>query len=90
MINSLIIILGIELVKYVDISLMASVGIIKLAIKDDFKKEKILNLDNIHVVLNKNLSKRLKNLNISNVDEIISNLEKVAKNNQSLLAMEAI
>ncbi len=90
MIDSMIILLGNELCKYTNTDLKVSMGIIKLAIKDSIETEGILNLDSIDIALKKNLSERLRKLNVSNITEIIANLEKVAKNNQSLLIMEAI
>jgi len=88
--KSMIIILGNELVKYINTSLIASTGIIKLAIKENYKADEILDLGKIRHVLKTSLSKYLKNLNISNVEEIISNLENVAIKNQSIITMETI
>jgi len=69
---------------------MASTGIIKLAIKENYKPDEILDLGKIRHVLKTSLSKHLKNLNISNVEEIILNLENVAIKNQSIITMETI
>ena len=88
--KSMIIILGIELVKHVDISLMASVGILKYAIHKNYKPNEKLDLEKIRHVLKTSLSKQLKKLNVSNVEEIISNLESVAIKNQSIITMEMI
>ena len=88
--ESIIILLGNELGKYINTDLTTSIGIMRLAIKDYIETKRILNIDNIRIVLKKNLSERLRKFDISNVDEIISNLEEVAIDNQSLLIMEII
>lgn len=86
--EGMIILLAMELLKYINISLIASTTIIRLAIKDDIKSEKTLDLNQYRYVLKHGLFDRLNNLKISNVDEIISNLESIVIKNQSIITIE--
>lgn len=56
--------LGIELIKYINIDLMTSKRIIRMAMKDIIKKDKFLNLNDVLFVFRNNLNKLLKSLKI--------------------------
>ncbi len=62
--ESMINLLGIELIKYINIDLMTSKRIIRMAMKDIIKKDKFLNLNDVLFVFRNNLNKLLKSLKI--------------------------
>ena len=85
--------LGEKLSKKINKELMPTKGFLRLAIKDQFGMDvKIKNLtyQDFKKVFQTTLKKRLKAIEVSNLDEIIEYLTNELKNNQSLLTMMSI
>ncbi len=85
--------LGYILSERIGISVAASRGLIKLAIKDQFgpfKKLETLGVRDFQNFINNALKKRLQNLSITNYQEIVQYLLDEVLKNQSIITMEKI
>ena len=72
---------------------MPSTGLIRLAIKDEFKsnvKVNQLTYEDFQRIFQNSLKKRLENIGITNLDAIIEEMLFELKNNQSLLTIMTV
>jgi len=79
--------------KKINISATASRGLIKLAIKDEigpFMPLNIIGLKEYKAIIHSSLKRRLQNLNVENIEEIIELLLDELITHQSLVLMEKI
>lgn len=75
------------------LSLPASAGLIRLAIKDQFgpfKPIEHLNFKDYKIICNNSLKARLQKIKLINVEQIIERLEIKLVQNQSLIIMETV
>ena len=85
--------LGDKLASLISISAPAARGLIKLAINDEFgpfRQYPQINFEEYKSILENSLRVRLKNLNISNIDNIINQILDELTLKQSLITMEAL
>ena len=85
--------LGDKLASLISISAPAARGLIKLAINDEFgpfRQYPQINFEEYKSILENSLRTRLKNLNISNIDNIINQILDELTLKQSLITMEAL
>jgi len=85
--------LGDKLASLISISAPAARGLIKLAIKDEFGPFHLynqMNFEEFKSILKNSLRTRLKNLNISNIDNVINQMLDELTVKQSLITMEAL
>jgi hypothetical protein len=85
--------LGDKLASLISISGAAARGLIKLAIKDEFgpfRQHTQINFKEYKSILENSLRVRLKNLNISNIDDVVNQMLDELTLKQSLITMEAL
>lgn len=85
--------LGNILAESVNISPPAARGLLRLAIKDLFGPFKLiekLNYEELQSVILNSLPKRLKNLEVKDIDGLIDHVSEELTNNQSLITMSSV
>jgi hypothetical protein len=85
--------LGDKLASLISISAPAARGLIKLAIKDEFgpfRQHPQINFEEYKSILENSLRKRLKNLNVPDVNNAINQMLDELTLKQSLITMEAL
>lgn len=85
--------MGENLAKNLNISPPAARGLIKLSIKDEFgpfKPMTQLNYEDFRAIITQSLKKRLLNLEVVNIEDVISNMLEDLNQNQSVITMAGV
>jgi hypothetical protein len=85
--------LGSKLSDYINLSLPAGRGLLKLAIKDEFGPFHPINkldYNKLALVIDNSLKKRLIDLRVPDFEEIIKHLQIELKSNQSLITIAGV
>ena len=82
--------LGPKLSKIISKNVSPCKGLIRFAIKDAGKNPNLLTYKDINEIVNKELRIRLDQVNIPELDQVISQLNKIIIKNQSVFTMSII